>query len=194
MKNKVLTIVSIIIILIIFVLCTTPVHAMPRGVDSFNYDSFVKSCNDAYGYNIRECNRKYLPGEEYFYNKHYDHWNVDKVYDSKVVTSKKLAKAFAKANYSNCKIKFIGQVDTKKEWKRILHRKGKNVVYIEKLVSKSKGRHGYTIKGHYYVAYNKKVKKGKKVTSYIIWNPYTNYEDDVTAVIDNKMIRSDFSY
>jgi len=186
MRNKFLTITSIIIIVIIFTLSTSPVNAMPKGVDSFNYDSYVKSNEDSYGYNIGECERDYAIGEEYFYDEYYDHWNVDKIYDSKVVTTKKLAKAFAVANYPNCKVKFIGQVDTNKE--------GKNIIYIEKCVSKSKGNYGYTIKGHYYVAYNKKVKKGKKVTSYFIWNPYTNYDDDIVAVADNKMIRSDFSY
>ena len=187
--------ITILTLVIAFAFTLAPTYAMPKGVDSFNYDSYVKENSDAYGYNIGECERDYLVGEEYFYNKDYDHWNVDKVYDSSVVTSKKLANAFAKANYSKCKVKFIGQIDTKKEWKMITHRKGKKIVYIEKVVSISSGKnYGYTKKGHYYIAYNKKVKKGKKVTSYCIWNPYTNYDDDVVAVVDNKMIRSDFSY
>ena len=77
----------------------------------------------------------------------------------------------------------------------ITHRKGKKIVYIEKIVSISSGKnYGYTKKGHYYIAYNKKVKKGKRVVSYFVWNPNTNYCDDVIASVDNKMIRSDFSY
>ena len=192
MKHIITIIIGAIIILTIFALSTTQVDAMPKGIDSNNFNSYVKPINDSYGYNIGECNRKYLPGEEYFYDKYYDHWNVDKVYDSKAVTSKKLAKAFTKANYPKCKVVFIGQVDTKKEWKRITHRKGKNIVYIEKCISKSKGKYGRTIKGKHYIRYNKKVNKGKKVTSYLIWNPYNNYSDDVVAVVDNKMVRSDF--
>jgi hypothetical protein len=73
--------------------------------------------------------------------------------------------------------------------KKIDKRKGKKTVYIEKLISKSKGNYGYTIKGHYYIKYNRKVKKGNKVVSYLLWNPYTNYIDDVVAVADCKMIR-----
>lgn len=193
MKNKVFTVITIIIILIIFVLSTTPVHAMVDGIDSYNYDSYVKPNNDAYGYNIGECEREYLPGEEYFYNEYYDHWNVDTVYDSSIVTSKKLAIAFAQVNYPNCKVKIITM--NKKNWKKILKRKNKNIVYVEKCVTKSSGKnYGYTIKGHNYVAYNCKVKKNTKVTSYFVYNPYTNYSDDIVAVVDNKMVRSDFSY
>lgn len=193
MKNKAFTVITIIIILIIFVLSTTPVHAMVDGIDSYNYDSYTKSNADVYGYNIGECEREYLPGEELFYNEYYDHWNVDTIYDSSMVTSKKLAIAFANANYPNCKVKIITM--NKKNWKKILKRKNKNIVYIEKCVTKSSGKnYGYTIKGHYYVTYNCKVKKNTKVTSYFVYNPYTNYSDDIVAVVDNKMIRSDYSY
>ena len=39
------------------------------------------------------------------------------------------------------------------------------------------------------MSYNKRVKKGKKVTVYAIYNPGNNAEDDVIAVVDNKRIR-----
>ena len=68
------------------------------------------------------------------------------------------------------------------------NRANTNIVYVEKFVSYSKGKYGYSKKGEY-IKYNKKVKKGKKVTSYIIYSPYTNYCDDVVAVIDNHKIR-----
>lgn len=189
--KKIITITITILITIAF---STPAYAMPKGIDSRNYDSYVKPNSDMYGYNKGECKREYLAGEELFYNAYYDHWNVDLVYDKDYVTSKRLATTYAKANYKGCKIKFIGQVDTKKEWRKIEHRKGKKIVYIEKCVSKSSGkRYGYTIKGHYYIAYNKKVKKGKKVTSYFVYNPYNNYADGIDAAVDNKMIRSIYS-
>lgn len=189
--KKIITITIAILITIAF---STPAYAMPKGIDSRNYDSYVKPNSDMYGYNKGECKRGYLAGEELFYNEYYDHWNVDLVYDKDYVTSKRLATAYAKANYKGCKIKFIGQIDTKKEWRKIEHRKGKKIVYIEKCVSKSSGkRYGYTIKGHYYIAYNKKVKKGKKVTSYFVYNPYNNYADGIDAAVDNKMIRSIYS-
>lgn len=55
-------------------------------------------------------------------------------------------------------------------------------------MSYSKGTYGYSKKGEY-VKYNKKVKKGKKAISYFIYNPETNYCDDVVAVIDCGKIR-----
>lgn len=116
--------------------------------------------------------------------KNCSHWNIKEIHDNPVMTSHKLARAYAKANYPKCKIVFVKMGD-----KRIDNRKGKKTVYIEKLVSKSRGSYGYTIKGHYYIKYNKKVKKGNKVVSYLLWNPYTNYIDDVVAIVDCKKIR-----
>ena len=95
-----------------------------------------------------------------------------------------IAKSYAKHNYPNCKVVLLKHYDEKK----IEHRKGKNIVYIEKFVSYSKGKYGYSKDG-YYVKYNTKVKKGKKVVSYFIYNPNTNYCDDVIAVVDNHKIR-----
>ena len=69
---------------------------------------------------------------------------------------------------------------------QIEHRKG--TVLVEVFTSTSAGDHGYTADG-YYIAYNKEVPKGKKVTSYVIYNPDNNYTDDVVAVIDNGEIR-----
>lgn len=85
MKSKAFTTITIIIILIIFALSTTPVHATVEGIDASNYDTYVKPFPDVYGYNIGECEREYLPGEEYFYNEYYDHWNVDRVYDETLI-------------------------------------------------------------------------------------------------------------
>ena len=160
-------------------------HAMVKGVKSTNYSSYVKPVTDSrYGYNKGECQRPYADGEELFYTEEYDHWNVDLVYDKSLVTSRKLAIAYAKANYPKCSVQFTTNQ------KKILNRKGKKIVYIEKVLSISSGKkYGYTIKGHHYVRYNKKVKKGNKVVSYFVWNPKTNYIDDVVAVADNKRIR-----
>ena len=182
MKKIILITVAIFTMVI---LTSGTVYAMPKNINSFNYYKYEKTYKDSYGYNKGEAKIKYQVGEEFFYNEYYDHWNVDKVYDKSMVTSRKLAKAYAKANYPKCKIVFVKMND-----KRIDNRKGKKTVYIEKLVSRSTGKnYGYTIKGHYYIKYNKKVAKGKTVISYCIWNPYTNYIDDVVAVADCKMIR-----
>lgn len=113
---------------------------------------------------------------------------------AKAPTDKQIVKDYCSQHYPSMKIKYF----TKWNDKTMLHRKGKNVVYvqIEKSVSSGKkdnrnGMYWGYIKGqHFYKTwYNAKIKKGKTVTSYYIFNPYTNYEDDIVAVIDNKKIR-----
>lgn len=100
------------------------------------------------------------------------------------VTDKKLVKDYCVKHYPKYKIVYF----TKWNEKKILHRKGKKIVYVEKSYSYSHGWYGLSKEG-YYTCYNKKVKEGKKVTTYCIYNPYTNYVDDIVAVVDNKMIR-----
>lgn len=86
-----------------------------------------------------------------------------------------LAKSWAKSHYSE-PIKVV------KEFKVPSKRKG--TVYIETVKTKSKGGYeGRTINGNYYVKYPKKVKKGKKVTVYFIWNPKNNSCDDIVAMV-----------
>ena len=84
--------------------------------------------------------------------------------------------------------KYTIRVITKYNPKVMENRKGKKIVFVERFVSYSKGKYGYSKKGEY-VRYNKKVPKGKKVISYFIYNPETNYCDDVVAVIDCGKIR-----
>lgn len=96
----------------------------------------------------------------------------------------RLVRQYCKENYPKHTIRIINKYDAK----IFENRKGKNIVYIEKFVSYSQGKYGYSKKGEY-VVYNKYVKKGKKVVSYFIYNPKTNYCDDVVAVVDNKKIR-----
>ena len=86
-----------------------------------------------------------------------------------------LAKSWAKSQY-NTTIKVVN------EYKVPSNRNG--VCYIEKVKTKAKGGYeGRTIKGNYSVKYPKKVKKGKKVTIYLIYNPNSNYSDDVVAMV-----------
>ena len=62
-------------------------------------------------------------------------------------------------------------------------------IYVEKSESVSSGNaYGYSDDG-YYIVYNCPVEKGKTVISYCIYNPHTNYIDDVVAVVDNGEIR-----
>ena len=95
---------------------------------------------------------------------------------------------YIEKHYKSCSIKFIKEG---KQWQNIKlkTRKGKHIVYIEVIKSVSHGRWGRTTKYGSYIKYNKPVRKGKKVTSYCIYNPNTNFWDDVTTVIDNEMIR-----
>ena len=100
-------------------------------------------------------------------------------------TNKSLVKKYCRKNYGKYKVVFF----TKWNDKTMFHRKGKKKVYVEKTVSYSTGKkYGWTKEG-YFIAYNKKVKKGKRVVSYFIYNPYTNYYDDIVAAVDNKKIR-----
>lgn len=96
----------------------------------------------------------------------------------------KLAKQWAKARYDE-PIKVV------KENKVPAKRKG--TVYIEKVVTKSVG--GYkgrtTGKHKYSVRYPKKVKKGKKVNVYFIWNPKNNAPDDIVAMVCLGIVKGD---
>ena len=111
-------------------------------------------------------------------------FSCEVAYAKPKVTDWGLVKSYCSKHYKGYKIKRVGLFD-----KRIDNRKGKKIVYVEKVISVSNSRKGGTIKGKWYIAYNKKVKRGKKVVSYLIYNPHTNYCDDIVAVVDNKMIR-----
>lgn len=73
----------------------------------------------------------------------------------------------------------------------------KKVIIVDVAKSKSMGKkdprnnhyYGKILGSKYWCWYNKKVKKGKMVTQYGIYNPYSNECDDVVAVIDNGIIR-----
>ena len=105
-----------------------------------------------------------------------------------------IAKSYAKSHYPNCKVVLLKSYNAKK----IEHRKGKHIVYIELCISTSSGKKdkcngmywGYIKGQHYYKTwYNTKVKKGVTVKQYLIYNPNTNYCDDIAAVVDNHRIR-----
>ena len=85
------------------------------------------------------------------------------------------------------------KLSDEKFWKVVEHRRGKPYIVVTKHVSVSNGKgYGwYRTKdgGKYITAYNKLVPKGRKVVSYLIWNPKTNYCDDIIWVVDNKAYR-----
>ena len=87
-------------------------------------------------------------------------------------------------------------ISFKKYEKIVLHRKNKNYIVVEKVVSKSTGKpdlyHGWynTTEGdRFIIGYNKKVPKGKKVVSYIIYDFDSNEPDEILWVVDNKRYR-----
>lgn len=94
---------------------------------------------------------------------------------------KKLCKPYKKP------IKIV-QGYSKKTNDIILNRKNKKYIVVEKVDSVSCGKYGYD-KAGYYIKYNKTVPKKKRVISYLIYNPNTNYCDDILWIVDNKMYR-----
>ena len=99
-----------------------------------------------------------------------------------------------KSGYKKIRLIKSNELTDKQFWRIVERRKGKSYIIVEKIVSVSDGTgHGWystKTKGtNYIIGYNRKVPKGKTVTSYVIWNPTTNYEDDVLYVVDNKTWR-----
>lgn len=104
-----------------------------------------------------------------------------------------VATTYISRHYPGYKVRFVPE--GKPNMIKLRTRKGKRIVYVEVLKSNARGNlqgkrrsWGITTKGSY-ITYNRRVKKGKRVTSYCIWNPNTNYTDDVVAVVDNGFIR-----
>lgn len=71
----------------------------------------------------------------------------------------------------------------------ISHRKGKNYIVAEKVITFSDGNRGGWTKDGWYVTYNKRVPRNKKVVSYIIYSPCSNKFDDILWIVDNKTFR-----
>lgn len=104
-----------------------------------------------------------------------------------------VATTYISRHYPGYKVRFVPE--GKPNMIKLRTRKGKRIVYVEFLKSNARGNlqgkrrsWGITTKGSY-ITYNRRVKKGKRVTSYCIWNPNSNYTDDVVAVVDNGFIR-----
>lgn len=84
-KKGMRVIILLLALITILILNTGTALAAVDGITKDNYMDYVKPVADVYGYNIGECDRPYLNGEEYFYNEYYDHWNVDRVYSADLV-------------------------------------------------------------------------------------------------------------
>lgn len=107
----------------------------------------------------------------------------NRIVDAHKLSDRQLVRDWCQKHFGKRKIKYVD--GTKFNFQK---RKSKRFVYVERIVSRSKGRYGLTADGGY-IRYNIKVSKGKRVVSYAIWNPRNNIEDDVVAVVDNGRIR-----
>lgn len=72
--------------------------------------------------------------------------------------------------------------------KMLRKRKKEGIIYVEKVISTSCGTYGRTDDGGF-VHYNKRTRIGKKVKSFLVYNPESKAIDDVIAVVDHKLIR-----
>ena len=104
---------------------------------------------------------------------------------AKSKSNEQIAKDYCKKYCIGYKIKIV------KENGVPVKRANKNVVYIEKIETKSKGgKKGRTAKG-YFVRYIKPVKKNRTEIVYCIYNPKNNASDDVICFVSNKKMRAD---
>ena len=96
-----------------------------------------------------------------------------------------LVNRFCRETYHK-KPKIISQLNV--TYYGLTHRKGRRYVYVIKFRSRSCGTYGYTQNGSY-VRYNDFVPYGKRTITYYIYNPNSNYEDDVAARVGNNKIK-----
>lgn len=78
------------------------VLASVEGITAENYLDYEKPIKDSYGFNKGESEGEYLKGEEYFYNDYYDHWNVDRVYDEKLIPTEEQNEPVTKEEKNYC--------------------------------------------------------------------------------------------
>lgn len=105
-------------------------------------------------------------------------------YTNKDIVNKYIEESFmAETDYQ---VKFIKS--EKLTWKKLIRRKALGIIYVEKIISISRGEYGVTNTGRI-VWYNKKTKPGKTVKSFYVHNPTSNELNDIIAVVDHKRIR-----
>jgi hypothetical protein len=158
----------------------------------YNSDGTIDTA-DGYCWKVRKESYAY-PGTTVVTVKFNTHGTRNKLDDSIVkITAKnknvQLVNDYIRRNYdlNAYKVKYIST--GKLTDKMIRERATRHTIYVEIIKSVSAGgRHG-TYGKNYYIAYNKRVRKGKHITSYCVWNPCNSYCDDVEVVADNGKIR-----
>ena len=113
---------------------------------------------------------------------------------SYATTDKQIVEKYVNKHYPEYSIQYVPYASGLIEKRTQL----KDTVVVEKIKSVSTGKKDKRNKRYwgkivnnkkYHCWYNKKVAKGKKVTQYLVYNPYTDYCDDVVLVVDNKKSR-----
>lgn len=100
-------------------------------------------------------------------------------------TNLQLVNNYCRSTYGK-KPRIISQKNVR--YSQFVNRKNKKYVYVIKFITKSYGTYGYTFLDSY-ICYNRYVTPGKKVVVYYIYNPDSNYEDDVVARVANNRIK-----
>lgn len=168
-------------------------HVTYRTINGiYNSDGTIDTA-DGYCWKVRKESYAY-PETTVVTVKFNTHGTRNKLDDSiaKITAKNKniqLVNDYIRRNYdlNAYKVKYIST--GKLTPKMIRERATRHTIYVEIIKSVSAGgKHG-TYGKNYYIAYNKRVRKGKHVTSYCIWNPCNSYCDDVEAVADNGKIR-----
>ena len=99
-----------------------------------------------------------------------------------------LVKEICKSQYNISNIKVFEGFSEKND-KLVTTRKNKNYIVVEKIKSISQGNQKGIDKEGQVIKYNKEIAKGQEVISYCIYNPNTNYFDDISWVVDSEQIR-----
>lgn len=198
-QNKTIKIIlAVALMFTAFLMLENTVHAKTkrntyRNISGiYNSDGTIDTV-DGMVWKVRKESYAY-PGTTLVTVKFATHGTRNKLDDSIVkITAKdrniQLINDYIRRNYdlNAYKVKYIST--NKLTDKMIRERAVKHTIYVEIIKSVSAGgKHG-TYGKNYYIAYNKRVRKGKHVTSYCVWNPCNSYCDDVEAIADNGKIR-----
>ena len=101
-------------------------------------------------------------------------------------TNLTLAKEYCEKYCHDYKIKVVTHVPQ--------NRNDGQHVYIEKVSTVAKGGYWGSTKKGYSIKYNKKVKKGRKIIVYLIYNPSNNASDDIICKVCNHIVKGDKKY
>ena len=198
-QNKTIKILLVVALMFTaFLILENTVHAKTKrstyrtinGI--YNADGTIDTA-DGYCWKVRKESYAY-PGATLVTVKFNTYGTRNKLDDSVVRINAKnkniqLVNDYIRKNYdlNAYRVKYIAT--GKLTDRMIRERATRHTIYVEIIKSISAGgKHG-TYRKDYYIAYNKRVRNGKHVTSYCVWNPCNSYCDDVVAVADNGKIR-----